>query len=114
MSAVGQKHTFTVTNLTCSKEIGRGVQDSCTERFVQNDQINSIKFTEDNTILRVDGYWLRHYAGDFLAAAEQFPHQLIAFHQFLIIPFAILVTYTKLIPVRAFNDSSHGPRIVIY
>ena len=25
-----------------------------------------------STVARVDGYWLRHYAGDFLAAAKQF------------------------------------------
>jgi hypothetical protein len=39
---------------------------------MENDQVNNVQLAGSNTIVRVDGYWLRHYAGDFLAAAKQF------------------------------------------
>jgi hypothetical protein len=39
---------------------------------MESEQVNSIQLTGSNITVRVDGYWLRHYAGDFLAAAKQF------------------------------------------
>lgn len=37
-----------------------------------DEQVQPIALQGSNTVVRVDGYWLRHYAGDFLAAAKDF------------------------------------------
>lgn len=37
-----------------------------------DETVQPIALQAGNTVARVDGYWLRHYAGDFLAAAKDF------------------------------------------
>jgi len=39
---------------------------------MQSDQVQSVTLQVSNTVARVDGYWLRHYAADFLNAARDF------------------------------------------
>jgi hypothetical protein len=37
-----------------------------------NDAVKNVQLSGSSTVAHVDGYWLRHYAGDFLAAAREF------------------------------------------
>jgi hypothetical protein len=37
-----------------------------------DEKVQPITLQISNTVVRVDGFWLRHYAGDFLAAAKYF------------------------------------------
>lgn len=37
-----------------------------------DEKVQPITLQISNAVVRVDGYWLRHYAGDFLAAAKDF------------------------------------------
>lgn len=39
---------------------------------MQSDQVQPVTLQASNTVAHVDGYWLRHYAGDFLDAATDF------------------------------------------
>ena len=36
-----------------------------------DEQVHPIVLQSSNTVVRVDGYWLRHYAGDFLTVHEK-------------------------------------------